>query len=119
MGLFFFYPKGAEIYGLMFVHVDDAVDAILLSLENENARNEKIIICPDSSLTYLEWINFLCDNLGRKRASKSIFKSSFSPFNHSSALSCTTSLPCKTCFGNSWPNSEFRHSNRILPLFFF
>jgi dihydroflavonol-4-reductase len=61
----FALPRSGDKH-LMYVYVDDVVDAFTKAITSDKALNETIIICPDEPLSYDELIRFLTEYLGVK-----------------------------------------------------
>jgi dihydroflavonol-4-reductase len=61
----FAVPRSGDKH-LMYIHIDDVVDAFSKAVTSERVLNETIIICPDEPLTIDELIDFLKEYLGVK-----------------------------------------------------
>ncbi|MEK6966713.1 MAG: NAD(P)-dependent oxidoreductase [Thermoproteota archaeon] len=57
-------PKSGEYYR-SFVHVDDAVSA-LIAIAEKNAINETFVVTDSNPVLFKEFINYTCDELGIK-----------------------------------------------------
>jgi len=64
MGLFFFVPANAN-YCIMYTHVSDVVDGLLLCMLTPRANGNTYILCADKALTTRQWVELFCSKLGR------------------------------------------------------